>query len=206
MNIGALIPIRLASERLPRKALIKICGRPVVYHLLDRIAACRHIKNISSVVVCCTKDESDDELVEVVSEYGAAVFRGERDDILKRFSDAIQHFGFDAVVQADGDDPLSATEYMDLTMDHLLSSQGTDIVSAHGIPLGTSTKSFSSNAINKVLKSYLTKHNDTGFIDFFTKTGICRHAEIPPTTANHVHEKARLTLDYIEDLKLFEKI
>ena len=40
MKIGALIPARLSSERLPGKALAQICDRPMIAHLLDRVAAC----------------------------------------------------------------------------------------------------------------------------------------------------------------------
>ncbi len=206
MKIGALIPIRLASERLPGKALKDICGRPVVHHLLDRVAASRHIASPRDVVVCTTTEATDDPLVPVVEGYGCSVFRGSVDDLIRRFADAIEAFGFDAVIQADGDDPLSATEYMDLTMDRLLADRSLDIVTASGLPLGTATKSFTRAAVNKVLASYKTERNDTGFIYFFTKSGLCRHFEIEPVSREHVNDKARLTLDYEIDLKLFRKI
>ena len=83
-KIGALIPIRLASERLPGKALLDICGRSVLHHLLDRVAACRFV-DAADIVVCTTRDASDDPLIPAVEEYGASVFRGETDDIIKRF-------------------------------------------------------------------------------------------------------------------------
>lgn len=204
--IGALIPIRLASERLPGKAIKEICGRPVVHHLLDRVAACRFIEDKKNVVVCTTKEASDDALVDVVENFGASVFRGSTDDILKRFGDAMDHFGFDAVVQADGDDPLSATEYMDLTMEQLLANPELDIVTVTGVPLGTATKSFTNAAMKKVLASYVSEENDTGFIDFFTKTGICNHLELTCEREEHVHDSARLTLDYQEDFDLFTRI
>ena len=137
MKIGALIPIRLASERLPGKALKDIVGRPVVHHLLDRVAACRHIADPRNVVVCTTTEPSDDALVPAVESYGCSVFRGSVDDIIRRFGDAMAAHGFDAVIQADGDDPLSATEYMDLTMDRLLADPAIDIVTVKGVPLGT---------------------------------------------------------------------
>ena len=59
-------------------------------------------------------------LVDIISDYGCSVFRGDTDDIIARFFAAMAEFQFDAVIQADGDDPLSATEYMDLTMEALL--------------------------------------------------------------------------------------
>src|SRR3989304_7528357 len=117
MKIGALIPIRFASERLPGKALKDICGRPVVHHLLDRVVASRHIAHPRHLVVCATTEATDDALVPAVDNYGCSVFRGAVDDIIRRFGEAMAAHGFDAVIQADGDDPLSATEYMDLTMD-----------------------------------------------------------------------------------------
>ena len=206
MKIGALIPIRLASERLPGKALKDVCGRPVVHHLLDRVVASRHIGNPRDVVVCTTTEASDDPLVPVVEGYGCSIFRGSVDDLIRRFADAIERFGFDAVIQADGDDPLSATEYMDLTMQRLLADRSLDIVTARGLPLGIATKSFTRAAVKKVLASYKTERNDTGFIYFFTKSGICKHAEIDPVAPEHVQNEARITLDYDVDLATFRRI
>jgi len=206
MKIGALIPIRFASERLPGKALKDICGRPVVHHLLDRVVASRHIADPRHVVVCATTEATDDALVPAVDNYGCSVFRGAVDDIIRRFGDAMAAHGFDAVIQADGDDPLSATEYMDLTMDRLLADRSLDIVTAKGLPLGTATKSFTRGAMNKVLAAYRTERNDTGFIYLFTRSGLCSHAEIDPISPDHVHATARLTLDYPVDLELFRRI
>ena len=152
MNIGALIPIRLKSERLPNKALLDIAGKPACYHLLDRVCDCKFIKTKRHVVVCTTTDNSDDALVEAIETYGCSVFRGDENDIIKRFRDAMESFQFDYVVQADGDDPVSATEYMDITMEELLANSERDIVTVEGLPLGCATKSFSRKAIDKSLK------------------------------------------------------
>ena len=206
MKLGAIIPIRLRSERLPGKALKPICGRPVVHHLLDRVATSRHIASPRDVVVCTTTDASDDPLVAAVETYGASVFRGSVDDIIDRFHAAIRHFGFDAVIQADGDDPLSATEYMDLTMDRLLGDRDLGIVYAEGLPLGTATKSFTRQAMETVARIYKTTQNDTGFIFFFTKTGWVKVGTVKPTSPDHVLAEARLTLDYEEDFEVFRRI
>ncbi len=206
MSIGALIPMRLLSERLPGKALIDLCGRPACFHLFDRVIACKHITNKKQVVVCTTQDPSDDPLVDAVTQYGCSVFRGAKDDIIARFGGAMESFGFDHAVQADGDDPLSATEYMDITMDSLLINSSTDIVTVEGLPLGCATKSFSRVGMKKVLGFYRTEKNDTGFIYYFTKTGMCEHKIIRCNDPDHMHKTARLTLDYEVDLELFEEI
>ena len=54
MKIGSLIPIRLASERLPGKALIEVAGKPLVCHLIDRVFECKYIRNKKDVIVCTT--------------------------------------------------------------------------------------------------------------------------------------------------------
>jgi spore coat polysaccharide biosynthesis protein SpsF len=206
MNIGALIPIRLKSERLPGKALMPICGRPVVYHLFDRVCASEYIGDPKKVVVCTTEDTSDDPLVEAAMKYGASVFRGSTDDIIRRFHDAIAHFGFDAVIQADGDDPLTDTFYMDRTMEKLLSDRSLGIVTCEKLPLGVASKSFTRAAMEAVFKHYNSGQNDTGFIYFFTKTGLCKMAIVSPASPAHIHDEIRLTLDYEEDLALFRRI
>jgi spore coat polysaccharide biosynthesis protein SpsF len=195
----------LQSERLPGKALLPICGRPILWHLLDRVGASRYLAK-KDVVVCTTTDAEDTPLVEAVERYGASVFRGSRDDIIERFHGAMSEYGFDAVVQVDGDDPLCATEYMDLTMARLLSGDALDIVTASGLPLGIASKSFTRAAMEKVYRHYRSTQNDTGFIYFFTKTGLCRQAVVEPLGPEHVLDAARLTLDYPVDLELFTRI
>jgi len=204
-RLGVLIPARMGSERLPGKALKVISGKPVVEHLLDRIASSKYIDK-KNIIVCTTEDVSDDPLVATVEAYGAGIFRGSRDDIIRRFHDAMEFFGFGAVSQVDGDDPLCDAMYMDMTMEELLRDSSVDIVSTEGLPLGMNSKSFTWNAMKKVFKNYKTERNDTGFIDFFTSTGLCRQKKIGPLKPEHLLDHARLTLDYQEDLEVFEKI
>ena len=206
MNIGALIPIRLKSERLPNKALLEISGRPVCFHLFDQVFASQFITNKKQIVVCTTDQNSDDPLVDLAVNYGCSVFRGHPHDIIDRFYSAMVEFNLDAVIQADGDDPLSSTEYMNLTMDTLLANKELDIVTVAGLPLGCATKSFTKKAIAKVKSFYLTENNDTGFIYYFTKTGLCNHLELICSNPTHQYKNARLTLDYKEDFFVFKNI
>ena len=206
MKIGALIPARLSSERLPGKALAQICDRPMIAHLLDRVAASKFIHNRKDIVVCTTTAASDDLLEEAVLKEGCSVFRGDVDDIIRRFSDAIATFEFDVVIQADGDDPLSSTECMDITTSTLLADPTIDIVTMSGLPLGCASKSFTRVAMDKVAASYRTERNDTGFIYYFTKSGLCKHLELENSEPAWKHDTARLTLDYVSDLEVFRTI
>lgn len=204
MKIGAIVPVRLASERMPGKALMPIMGRPAILHLLDRLFASRYLTP-DAVVVCTTTDPSDDPLESIVESVGAQVFRGSRDDIIDRFHSAVAESQFDAVIQADGDDPCSDTTYMDLCMDRLLEEPELGIAVTEGLPLGLGSKAIRASAIHTVWKHHLTEKNDTGFIYYFTRTGLCKIARITPLPG-HEHQTARLTLDYPQDLAFFEAL
>jgi spore coat polysaccharide biosynthesis protein SpsF len=205
MNIGALVPIRLASERLPGKQLKPIAGRPAVLHLLERLFASRHLSP-DRVVVCTTQESSDDALVPVVESSGARIFRGSRDDIIDRFHCATKLHGFDAVLQVDGDDPFTDTGYMDFCMDHLLAEEQLDVCLCRGLPLGLNSKAIRARAIHRVREHRISEKNDHGFILLFTETGLCSTATIEPLTPAHRHATARITLDYPEDLTFFNEL
>ncbi len=205
MKIGGLIPVRLGSERLPGKAMLTIADRPVISHLLDRVFASRHLSP-DRVVVCTTEDRSDDPLVDLVVATGARVFRGSRDNILDRFAGAVEAFGFDAVIEADGDDPCVDPGYMDRCMDALLADESLGMVTVRGLPLGLASNAIRASVLRTVRDHCLTEQNDTGFMYYFTRTGLCRHAEVSPVAEAHRHETARLTLDYPEDLEFLRAL
>ena len=205
MKIGAIIPIRLNSQRLPRKALMKIQNKPVLYLLLDRICSSKFLKK-ENVVICMTNKCYDDELENYVNEYGAGVYRGHPDDLIKRIYDCMNYYQFDIAAQIDGDDILADPEYMDLCISKLIEDSSIDVVTSKGLPLGISTKAFTNNAVNKVFSKYKTEQNDTGFGSYFTETDICVNHQIEPISESHIFDKVRLTLDYIEDFNLFKRI
>jgi spore coat polysaccharide biosynthesis protein SpsF len=205
MNIGALVPVRLASERLPGKALLPLAGKPVITHLLERLFSSRYL-HPERVIVCTTTEPSDDPLVPVVEAMGAHVFRGSRDDIIDRFYCAAHTFGLDAFIQADGDDPCTDPTYMDHCMDKLLVDESLDIVLSEGLPVGLNPRAIRTAALNRVWQHHRTEQNDTGFTYYFTRTGLCTVAAVRPETPDHQHATARLTLDYPEDLACFRAI
>src|ERR1039457_1750763 len=205
MRVGALIPVRLASSRLPGKALLPIGGRPMIAHLLDRVFASRFLA-ARDVIVCTTEDPTDDRLVPVVESAGASVFRGSRDDLIDRFHKAILRFGFDAVIQVDGDDPFADTGYMDRCLELLREDTSLGIVTTVDLPLGLGSKAFRASAAETVWRHHLSERNDTGFIYYFTRTGLCRVGHVYPASGGHRHATARVTLDYPEDLLFFERL
>lgn len=95
---------------------------------------------------------------------------------------------------------------MDLTIEALINNQELDAAVSTGLPFGINVKSFTRTALEKVYTHYISENNDTGFALYFIKSSICTCQEIPPVSSDHVLEKARLTLDYEEDLTVFRRI
>lgn len=206
MRTGALLRVRLSSSRLPGKALTPLAGRPALHHLIDRIATCRHIASRRDIVVATSTHPSDDALVPVIEAAGASIFRGSLEDVIDRTWAAAEAFGFDAFTQVEGDNALSDPGYMELAMDRLLAADEPDIVLVRGLPIGLATKAIRASAVRRVHDRYVPGPNGTGGFLYFTETGLCNVAEIGPSSPAHVHETLRVTLDYPDDLTLFEAI
>lgn len=88
-----VIQARTSSSRLPAKVLLPIAGMPLVV-----LAARRAANTGLAVVVATSREPSDDHLCAACAEAGIAIHRGDIDDVLSRFSGAIEGLPDDAVV------------------------------------------------------------------------------------------------------------
>ena len=205
MNEGVFIPIRLSSERLPQKSLKLINDQPILYHMFNRILKSKSIDSKKNIVVCTTQERVDDSLEKIVIEYGANIFRGSKNDIIKRFYDANKIFKFKKILLIDGDDPLIFPEHLDKVLDEHKKGKF-DCIYTSNLPFGLNIKSINSHALKKVYNNYLSKLNDTGFGLYFTDTNVINARKIDDFKFNKLLSKARLTLDYIEDYELIKNI
>ena len=151
---GVFIPIRLSSERLPRKVLKLVNGRPILYHMLDRIMKSKFINSKKNIVVCTTMEKVDDALEKKVKNYGASIFRGSKNDLIKRFYNANKVFNFNRILLIDGDDPLIFPEHIDKVIKEQKISKH-DCVYTSNLPFGLNIKSISAYGLKKVFNSYL---------------------------------------------------
>jgi spore coat polysaccharide biosynthesis protein SpsF len=205
-RVGALLRIRLRSERLPAKALQPIAGRPVLDHILDRVFASRYIRRPHDVVVCITEDPSDGPLAAPVQARGARVYRGSEEDLIARIAGAVRAHPFDVVIQVDGDDVCVDPLYMDLCVRAVLADETVDVAECAGLPVGIGCRALRTAAIERVAASYVPGPNGTGGMLYFTHTGLCRVASVEPLGPEHVHETVRVTLDYPRDLQFFRAV
>lgn len=106
----AIIQARMSSERLPKKVMKKLAGKPVIWHVYQRAKQC---KLVDKVVIATSVHRSDDELVEYCIENGLNYYRGSLSNVLRRFIDILKKENFKYYVRITGDCPLICPQFID---------------------------------------------------------------------------------------------
>jgi spore coat polysaccharide biosynthesis protein SpsF len=102
MKVVAVIQARMSSTRLPGKVLMPLAGQPVLWHVVDRLRAC---KTIQAIVVATSTDVSDDVIEQWCQGNGVQCFRGSLTDVLDRYVQAARASQADAVLRITADCP-----------------------------------------------------------------------------------------------------
>ena len=110
MTTGVFIIARLSSTRLPAKNMMPILGKPMIHHLVERVA---EAKTVDRIVITTSTLPSDDPLEILAKEIGVDCFRGDLDNIMERIVGAANYFNCDTVVEILGDNPLVHSSLID---------------------------------------------------------------------------------------------
>jgi glutamate-1-semialdehyde-2,1-aminomutase len=110
MKIVAIIQARMGSTRLPRKVLMEICGKPLLWHVVNRVS---YSKYISQIVIATSTNPKDDEIEKFAKKYNINIFRGSENDCLDRYYKAAKKYKADVVVRITADCPLICPEIID---------------------------------------------------------------------------------------------
>jgi spore coat polysaccharide biosynthesis protein SpsF len=103
LNTVAIVQARMGSTRLPNKVMKPFSMGVLIEILLMRL---KQSQLIDKIVVATSLNKENDQLSTFVSSLGYEVFRGDEDDVLKRFRDATLEYNADIIVRITGDSPL----------------------------------------------------------------------------------------------------
>ena len=87
-KVIASIQVRTGSTRLPGKVLKKICGKPMLLLMLERLSKC---KLLDEIIISTTVNKNDDPIVELAKNHGYKIFRGDEYDCLDRHYQAVKN-------------------------------------------------------------------------------------------------------------------
>ena len=103
MRTVACLAVRMGSERLPGKTLQQFSGRPLLYHLIQRVLSA---KTVDEVVVATTLAKEDNQIENYCQQRGWLCSRGPQENVLTRIKTALADRGAKVGVVVYGDNPL----------------------------------------------------------------------------------------------------
>lgn len=116
-KIVAIIQARQGSTRLPGKVMMEVFGKPLIGHLIERVARAKYIQEI---VIATTLLPIDDVIGSYCQKNRVSCFRGSEGDVLGRYFEAAKMSGADAIVRITGDCPLMDPEVVDEVVERYL--------------------------------------------------------------------------------------
>lgn len=117
MKAVGLIPVRLESSRLPNKALVDICGLPMILHTLKRT----RMANLLDNVYVATDSQ---KIVDLIEANGCKAIMTSKDHQTgtDRIAEAVRDITADIIVNVQGDEALVNPEHIDAGVKGLINS------------------------------------------------------------------------------------
>lgn len=203
-RIVAVIQARMGSTRLPGKTLRDLCGRPLLYHVVQRLKPSRFLDEIR---VATTVENTDDPVIEFCQREGIPWTRGSRDHVLERFWIAAREARAQVLVRITADDPFKDYRLVDQAVEVLLSAK-LDFVYNNkppSFPEGLDVEVFTFQALESAYKrsqdSFEHEHMTQFFFrhpEVFSSRGLVREGE----NLSHL----RWTIDREDDWKMTQMV
>ncbi|MDX9924606.1 MAG: glycosyltransferase family protein [Ignavibacteriaceae bacterium] len=149
MNKVVIVQARLGSTRLPSKVLKDLSGKPVLYHVLERI---RNAKLVDNIVIATTDLDSDEPLVEYLRENKINYYRGSSEDVLSRYYETALQYKADIIIRITSDCPLIDPIVIDEIINIYLENNNYDYVSntlMRSFPRGLDVELFTFDSLKK---------------------------------------------------------
>lgn len=120
MKIAAIVQARTGSTRFPNKVFADLEGKPIIWHIFNRLS---YSKYISNFILATTTNENDKRLVDWAKSNEIQYFQGSELDVLKRYFDASLAFEVDVIVRITADDPFKDPQIIDSVIEMFLAEQ-----------------------------------------------------------------------------------
>lgn len=202
-NCIVIIQARVDSKRLPGKVLSNIEGKPMLWHIIDRIKKMK----CGRVIVATTTRKIDDDIARIARKSGIKCFRGKSSDVLDRFFKAALKFKANVIVRITADCPLIDPRESEKVVSKFLNGSY-DYVSndSKTYPNGLDTECFSFDSLKKAWKEAKLKSEREHVTQYIWKNpdkfkiGIVHNTR--KTTPSHL----KWSVDYKDDLDFVRQI
>ena len=201
VKVGAIIQARTGSTRLPNKVFAKILGKPLLWHIYNRIT---YSKLIDTIIIATT-DKKEDDIIEVwANENNVLIYRGDENDVLSRFYNAAFANNIDIIVRVTADDPFKDPILIDEAIIELVNKNLNFVFNNNPptFPEGLDVEIFDFNSLktaNNESTSLFEREHVTQY--FFKNLERFKHINL---TSTDNYSSLRWTIDTSYDLKMTE--
>ncbi|MFZ3263888.1 MAG: aminotransferase class III-fold pyridoxal phosphate-dependent enzyme [Terriglobales bacterium] len=201
--IVAVIQARMGSRRLPGKSLAEIEGRPMLWHVIQRV---KRAALIDRVVVATSTNRADDVIEEMCRKNRVPCYRGSENDVLDRFYTAARAEKASQVVRITADCPLIDPEVMDRVVRRFqrgdLDYASNAMVRTY--PDGLDTEIFSFSALERAWHE-ATRTSEREHVTPYLRSNKFRTANVESDSAS-LYQHYRWTVDEAEDLEFIRAV
>ena len=169
----AIIQARMGSTRLPKKSMLDIAGKPLIWHIIYRLK--KSVK-LSKIYLATSISPENDILEKYVKIFGVKVFRGSEENVFSRFEKIVKLENPSTIVRICGDCPLIDVTFIDRVL-HIIEEEKVDYV------VGQEGKKSIHQGLD-IVSSHLFKQ-------------LLKHKE-NPTLKEHVLNFRNLQLDHLK--------
>jgi spore coat polysaccharide biosynthesis protein SpsF (cytidylyltransferase family)/sialic acid synthase SpsE len=200
-TVTAVIACRLKSSRLKRKAVLPIGSLPSIEMCIRNAM---RLQGVNQVVLATSDTEEDAELGNFTFDPSVVFHRGHPEDVIHRYLGILDQLRSDILVRITGDMPYVSAEITEILLrEHLRT--GADFTHAKNFAVGTATEIISVQALHRVKRHFPEALYSEYMSWYFTNNP--KHFRIHTVELpENLVRPYRLTLDYQEDLDLFNAI
>ena len=147
-----IVQARMGSTRRPGKSMADLAGKPLVWHVLDRL---KRSRRPDEIVLATTTKPEDDVLVTVANDSGVSSFRGSEMDLVDRYYQAALAHQAAVVVRVCADNPVVEPAEVDRIIEYHKKgksdfSSNTHNINNNGYPDGLGAEVFGIHSLRKV--------------------------------------------------------
>lgn len=202
---AAIIQARMGSTRLPGKVMKILKGKPVLWHVIERV---KQAENIDQIIIATTTAKRDKIIFEKAKEWGVKAYQGSEEDVLARYYEAADKYEIDTVVRITSDCPLIDPHVIDEIVEYyngndytLVTNAGSDL-NNRTYPRGLDTEVFSFEVLEKSYKKTEEKYQREHVTPYIYEN----YDDIYYYKNNEDLSNYRLTLDTKEDFELIKAL
>ncbi len=204
-KIAAIIQARMESTRLPGKVMKGLKGKPVLWHVIERV---KQSKNIDQIIVATTIHKKDKIIYDKVKEWEVKAYQGSEEDVLARYYEAANKNNIETIVRITSDCPLIDPHVIDEMVEYynnndytLVTNAGSDLKN-RTYPRGLDTEVFSFEVLEKAYKKTGEKYQREHVTPFIYENydDVYYYKNIKDLS------NYRITLDTKEDFELIKAL